>query len=106
MATKHRTKADNAWLEKIPGLGCIACLIQGTPGTPGEIHHLRDGQGRGQRSDHQHSICLCPPHHRGTDHPRTPSIQMAKRDFETRFGTEPELYERTLCELGIHEEEL
>jgi len=31
---------------------------------------------------------------------------MAKRDFETRFGTEPELYERTLCELGIHEEEL
>ena len=53
MATKHRTKADNAWLEKITALGCIACLVQGTPGTPGEVHHLRVGQGRGQRADHE-----------------------------------------------------
>lgn len=104
MATKHRTKSDNEWLEAITSIGCIACIVQGTPGTPGEVHHLRAGQGRGQRSDHKKSICLCVPHHRGSDHPRTPSIHMAKRSFETQFGTELELYERTRQELGMTEE--
>lgn len=101
MATKHRTKADNAWMGAITDLGCIVCLVQGTPGTPGEVHHVRAGFGAGQRSDHEESICLCPPHHRGTDHPRTPSIHLAKRAFEERFGTEEELYERTRQELGL-----
>lgn len=106
MATKHRTKSDDAWLDKITQLGCIACLVQDTPGTPAEVHHIRAGQGRGQRSGHKKSIGLCPPHHRGTDHPRTPSIHKDKRAFETRFGTELELYERTLQELGMTEEAL
>ncbi len=104
MATKHRTKADNAWMAAATGIGCIACLVQGTPGTPAEIHHLREGQGRGMRAEHQKSIALCPAHHRGTDHPRTPSIHMAKRAFESQFGTELELYERTRQELGLTEE--
>lgn len=101
MATKHRTKADNSWLAAISSIGCIACLVQGTPGTPSEAHHMRSGQGRGQRADHQQCIPLCPAHHRGTDHPRTPSIHMAKRAFEAQFGTELELYERTRQELGL-----
>lgn len=100
MATKHRTKADNEWMDAIHSIGCIACIVQGTPGTPSETHHFRDGQGSGQRSDHQESIPLCPAHHRGTDHPRTPSIHMAKRAFIERFGTEQELLERTRQELG------
>lgn len=104
MATKHRTKADNAWMALIVELGCIACLVQGTPGSFAEIHHIREGQGRGQRSDHQHSLALCPAHHRGTDHPRTASIHMAKRAFITQFGTEAELLERTRQELGLTEE--
>lgn len=104
MATKHRTKADNAWLGAITALGCIACLVQGTPGTPAEVHHIRAGLGRGQRAEHQKSIGLCPAHHRGTDHPRTPSIHMAKLEFESRFGTELELYDRTRRELGMTEE--
>lgn len=104
MATKHRTKSDNNWMQKVAELGCIACFIQGTPGSPCEIHHLRSGQGRGQRGSHKESIGLCPAHHRGTDHPRTPSIHMAKRAFESRFGTERELYERTRRELGMTEE--
>lgn len=101
MATKHRTKSDNEWLGLITELGCIACLVQGTPGTPAEIHHIRTGQGRGQRSDHKKSLALCPAHHRGADHPRTPSIHMAKKAFESQFGTELELYERTRQELGL-----
>jgi len=101
MATKHRTKADNEWMRQVTELGCIACLVQGTPGTPAEIHHIREGQGRGQRSDHKQSIGLCPPHHRGTDHPRTPSIHMAKLAFIEQFGTEQELLDLTPRELGL-----
>lgn len=100
MATKHRTKSDNEWLAAITDLGCIACLVQGTPGSPAEVHHIRAGQGRGQRSDHQKSLALCPPHHRGTHHPEVASIHMAKRAFIEQFGTEEELYERTIQELG------
>lgn len=101
MATKHRTKSDNEWMAAITELGCIAYLVQGTPGTPAEIHHIRAGQGRGQRSDHQKSLALCPAHHRGTHHPAVPSIHMAKRAFIEQFGTEEELYERTRQELGL-----
>nr|DAL60002.1 MAG TPA_asm: Recombination enhancement, RecA-dependent nuclease [Caudoviricetes sp.] len=100
MATKHRTKGDNAWMGAIVEIGCIACLVQGTPGTIPEIHHIRAGQGRGQRSDHQKSIALCPAHHRGTHHPDIASIHMAKRAFIEQFGTEEELFERTKQELG------
>lgn len=101
MATKHRTKADNAWMQKITEIGCIACLVQDTPGTPGEVHHIREGKGRGQRAEHTESICLCPAHHRGTDHPRTASIHMSRRAFIEQFGTESELLERTRVELGL-----
>lgn len=100
MATKHRTKSDNEWMEAITDLGCIACLVQGTPGTFGEVHHMRAGQGRGQRSAHKKSLCLCPPHHRGTHHPDIASIHLAKRAFIEQFGTEEELFERTKQELG------
>ena len=100
MATKHRTKSDNEWMGAITELGCIACLVQGTPGTFGEVHHMRAGQGRGQRSAHKKSLCLCPAHHRGTHHPDIASIHLAKRAFIEQFGTEEELYERTIQELG------
>lgn len=101
MATKHRTKSDNEWMAAITELGCIACLVQGTPGTPSEVHHLREGRGRGSRSEHKESIPLCPAHHRGTHHPDIASIHMAKRAFIEQFGTEEELYERTRQELGL-----
>jgi len=84
----------------ITEIGCIACHVQGTPGTPGEVHHIREGQGRGQRADHQHSICLCPAHHRGTMHPKVASIHMDKNNFIDQFGTESDLLQRTLEVLG------
>jgi len=101
MATKHRTKSDNEWMRRITEMGCIACMVQGTPGTMAEVHHIREGQGRGQRSNHQQSLALCPAHHRGTDHPRTASIHMAKLAFIDQFGTEQELLELTRRELGL-----
>ncbi|MCO2196633.1 hypothetical protein FA389_08105 [Pseudomonas aeruginosa] len=84
-------KADKQYLSSASGLGCIACYIQGTPGTPAEIHHSRDGAGIGQRSAHRRGIPLCPAHHRGTLHPAVPSIHRDKQRFIERFGTEAAL---------------
>jgi hypothetical protein len=85
------TKAEKAHLSRVAALGCIACYLQGTPGTPAEIHHPRAGLGKGQRASHMDGIPLCPAHHRGTVHPAIPSIHLAKRAFIKRFGTEEEL---------------
>ena len=85
------TKAEKQHLNRVAALGCVACFIQGTPGTPAEIHHPRSSRGKGQRASHMDGIPLCPPHHRGTHHPAVPSIHLAKLAFIERFGTEEKL---------------
>lgn len=92
-------KADKEHLGKLAALGCVACYVQyGVWGTPGEIHHIRDGQGFAQRGDHQDAICLCVGHHRHDDkqagkvaiHGNT-----GRKTFESNYGTERELLEIT-----------
>ncbi len=85
------TKDEKAHLSRVAALGCVACYLQGTPGTPAEIHHPRAGRGKGQRASHMDGIPLCPMHHRGTAHPAVPSIHLAKRAFIETFGTEEKL---------------
>lgn len=88
------TKAEKQHLQRVADLGCIACYLSGTPGTPCEVHHIRAGVGMGQRSSHFRAIGLCPAHHRGTAHPAVPSIHLAKRAFIEEFGTEEELLKK------------
>lgn len=88
------TKAEKAHLSKVAALGCIACYLDGNPGTWAEIHHPRAGKGKGQKASHYDAIGLCPAHHRGTLHPQVPSIHLAKHDFIAQYGTEAELLER------------
>ena len=85
------TKAEKEHLSKVAAFGCIACYLQGTPGTPAEIHHPRAGAGMGKRASHFDAIPLCPVHHRGTAGLAHPSIHGSKRAFIERFGTELEL---------------
>lgn len=69
-------------------MGCILCRHTGTPGTPSEVHHLRDGQGMGQRAPNNLTIPLCAYHHRGPGGYHG----MGKRGFESVYGvTEREL---------------
>lgn len=85
------TKAEKQHLQRVADLGCIACYLSGTPGTPCEVHHIRAGVGMGKRSSHFRAIGLCPAHHRGTAHPAVPSIHLSKLAFIERFGTEEKL---------------
>ena len=89
------TKAEKLHLNKVAALGCIACYVQGTPGTSAEIHHPRAGTGMGRRASHYDAIGLCPMHHRGTAGLSVPSIHGSKNAFIEAFGTEAELLELT-----------
>jgi len=81
---------------KLVELGCIACRIDGFGYSPPEIHHLRDGQGMGQRAPDDDTIPLCPRHHRhGYRHePFIPGFHSHPKLFKERYGTERELLEK------------
>lgn len=82
-------KAERLHCEEVALLGCIPCAIDGIYTPNIEIHHVRAGNGMGQR-DHSRIFGCCYLHHRGCL-PGTPSIHGAKKEFESQYGTETEL---------------
>ena len=50
-------------MQAVADLGCVCCLMDGRLDVAAEIHHVRQGNGRGVR-DHSRVIPLCPMHHR------------------------------------------
>ena len=93
-------KARSANFERVAALGCIACLMDGNPGTPPELHHPRSSAGMGQKAPDTDVLPLCHRHHRGTDHPRTPSIHLDRLAFIARYGSETELLARVRAMTG------
>lgn len=82
------TKADRQHLSRLAELGCVLCIRLGYYATPAEIHHIRDGQGLGQRASHYDALPMCPMHHRGD----IGIHGMGRRAFERHYGvTETEL---------------
>ncbi|CAJ0778920.1 hypothetical protein LMG7141_00817 [Ralstonia condita] len=59
------TKAEGEYLGRVAALGCILCLRLGYGFTPAQIHHVREGEGAGQRASHFLGVPLCEPHHTG-----------------------------------------
>lgn len=67
---KSATVPEHEHLDAVASLGCLACLLDGHPGTPACIHHSRlrpDGTayGTGCRASHFEVAPLCRPHHQG-----------------------------------------
>ena len=93
-------KARIAHFERVAALGCIACLIDGNPGTPAELHHIRETAGGGQKALDSDVISVCPAHHRGTMHPAVPSIHLDRLTFIARYGSETELLARVRAMTG------
>ena len=100
VATPLRGKARSAYFARVAALGCIACLMDGNPGTPPELHHPRANAGMGQKAPDRDVLPLCHRHHRGTDHPRTPSIHLDRLRFIMEYGTESELLARVRAMTG------
>lgn len=89
-------KAEREHVNKVAELGCVACYVQaGVWGTPGEIHHIREGQGMAQRAGWEKVICLCTNHHRNSGNGKL-AIHAGKKSFTNEYGTESELLDLTL----------
>lgn len=89
-------KAEREHVNKVAELGCVACYVQaGVWGTPGEIHHIREGQGMAQRAGWGQVICLCTNHHRNSGNGKL-AIHAGKLSFTNEYGTESELLDLTL----------
>lgn len=87
------TVAESAWMDAITEIGCIACLQDGHPDTPGAVHHLLSG---GRRMGHLFTICLCDPgHHQNGQQFGKVSRHPFKTRFEAQYGTELELLDLT-----------
>ena len=98
--TQLAGKARSAHMDAVAALGCIACLMDGNAGTPAELHHPRANAGMGQKAPDTDVLPLCHRHHRGTDHPRTPSIHLDRLAFIERYCSETELLARVRALLG------
>ena len=88
---------ESAWIGIVVGFGCIVCRNLGWGPTPGQYHHLREGQGGAQRADHFLGICLCPPHHTGDL-----GIHKNRRLFQLQHGNELDLLAQTIAEVFRH----
>jgi hypothetical protein len=81
---------------RVADLGCVLCAHLGTPGTPAQVHHIRDGQGAAQRASDWLTVPLCPEHHVGASGVHG----LGAREFERRYKlTELDLLAWTIEQL-------
>ena len=50
MGTKTKKEKDH--MNAVAGLGCIACNKLGFPGSPAQLHHIKNNTGVGRKSSH------------------------------------------------------
>ena len=99
--------------EALRTLGCIACLIGGTPSCAKvEIHHLVDKGYRKHSGGNQATIPLCEWHHRGQPDITVgarwmrercgPSMYLESKEFARVYGTQRELLAKVNEMLKVH----
>lgn len=88
-------KARRQRFQDLQQLGCVVCWREYGCQTPAEIHHLKGAQwsGMGKRASDEHTIPLCPAHHRTGAHDGTVGYHQSPSSFEARYGTQAELLE-------------
>ena len=93
------TKAEEEHLQAVAELGCVVCRNLGYGPSPAQIHHVRDGQGMGQRADNFSVIPLCPQHHQHGNY--GVAFHAGPEIWQERYGTERDLLKQVQAELGI-----
>lgn len=82
---------------RVAELGCVLCDYLGRPGTPAEVHHIREGQGASQRASDYLTVPLCPACHRGP----AGVHGLGTKGFYTRYKlSELDLLAMTIEKLG------
>jgi hypothetical protein len=97
--------AEKRHLSRVAALSCVVCRNEGLGDTPAEVHHIRNGYGRGQKAPHSETLPLCIHHHRAADGSARCAGHVAfhksPEEFERRYGTERELLAQVRRELGL-----
>jgi hypothetical protein len=88
------TDQEKALWDRLAGLGCIACMLDGQFNPHVSIHHV---DGRTKPDCHKKVLPLCAPHHQqdDTDPAGRVAVHPNKARFEKEYGTEYELLEYT-----------
>jgi len=61
-----KTEAATRWLQRVGALQCVLCMYLGVrQRTPTMRHHVREGQGLGQRASDFLVVALCAECHQG-----------------------------------------
>lgn len=107
------SKKDQARLDAIHAMPCIACeILGGLCCGKTEAHHIVDNGYRRLSGGHSSTLPLGRYHHRGE--PRDgmqeyemesiygPSLKLNKKAFVTRFGTERELLAKVDAQIGMY----
>jgi hypothetical protein len=89
---------DQRRYEALQKIGCIACLLDGYPEVPGDVHHIVDKGYRRLSGGNQATMVLCKWHHVGqppTDYTvaymhstRGPSMHWHGKEFTHRYGSQ------------------
>lgn len=101
---KSKTKAEQLHHQDVADLGCLVCKNNGHPGSPAEIHHIRDGAGIGRKASHFEVIPLCPPHHRTGGWGI--AFHAGKREWEKNYGQQAVLLNQVERELIEYRERI
>ena len=99
MKLKPPTKAEQAWMDAIVRIGCIACLRLGWGPTPAEVHHMFGDGGR--KLSHLLTLPLCMSHHRANlNNNHIVSRHNWRIEFERRYGTEMDMHAEVVERVG------
>ena len=90
------TAAERRWQALVRQSGCIVCRNLGYGDTPASLHHIREGQGGGQKAPDYLVLPLCPDHHQNGGH--GVALHAGQATWEQNFGTELELLAQVIGE--------
>lgn len=59
--SNYRSARLQDYMDRVASLGCLIC------GSPAQLHHPREGQGKAQKAPDWLVVPLCPSHHTGPE---------------------------------------
>lgn len=100
MKGRTPTAAERRIMDKIGGLGCIACLKDGITNPFISLHHI---DGRTKPGAHLLVLPLCAQHHQqdDTDPMGRVAVHPNKARFEAKYGTQRELLAEIMEMIGV-----
>lgn len=96
---RQADKQEKKHMDRVASLGCVVCRNLGLGASPSTVHHVRHGQGAGQRAGHFLTIPLCKLHHQ--DGGYGVAIHAGQEHWESLYGSELELLNKTIRDLEV-----